>query len=57
MTIACIRAIEDERSKQVRERSALMEDENRRPRDKKAEKKRAEALITIAVCAIGVSGE
>ncbi|CAM9869137.1 unnamed protein product, partial [Scytosiphon promiscuus] len=46
------RAIEDERSKQCRERSALMEDENRRPRDKKAEKKRAEALITIVTCAI-----
>lgn len=52
-----IRAIEEERSKQVRERSAILKEEARRPRDKRAERKRAEALMTIVACAIGVSQE
>ncbi len=52
-----IRAIEEKRSKQARERSAMLADEARRPRDRRAEKKRAEALITIVFCAKGVSRE
>lgn len=35
----------------------MLEDEARRPRDRRAEKKRAEALITIVFCAKGVSGQ
>lgn len=36
----------------------MLKEEARRPRgDKKAEKKRAETLMTIVVCAIGVSQE
>lgn len=54
---ASIRAIEEERSKQVRERSAILKEEARKPRDKRAEIKRVEALITIVACAIGVSHE
>eukprot|EP00903_Cladosiphon_okamuranus_P010271 g9725.t1 len=46
-------AIEEERSKQVRERSAILKEEVRRPRDKRAEKKRAATLMTIVACAIG----
>ncbi|CAM9143315.1 unnamed protein product [Ectocarpus fasciculatus] len=45
------RAIEDERNKQVRERSAVLQQEARR--DKRVEKKRAEKLITYVYCAIG----
>eukprot|EP00752_Nemacystus_decipiens_P015606 g13929.t1 len=47
------RAIEEERSRQVRERSAILKEEARNPRDKRAEKKRAEDLMTIVACAIG----
>ena len=54
---ASIRAIEEERSKQVRERSAILKEEARNPRDKRAERRRVEALITIVACAIGVSQE
>ncbi|CAB1121231.1 unnamed protein product [Ectocarpus sp. CCAP 1310/34] len=45
------RAIEDERNKQVRERSAVLQHEARR--DKRLEKKRAEKLITYVYCAVG----
>ncbi|CAM9362683.1 unnamed protein product [Ectocarpus sp. 4 AP-2014] len=45
------RAIEDERNKQVRERSAVLQHEARR--DKRLEKKRAEKLITCVYCAVG----
>lgn len=49
------RAIEQERSKQARKRSEILKEEARRPRDKRAEKQRAETLVTIVACAIGVS--
>lgn len=49
-----VRAIEDERNKQVRERSAVLQHEARR--DKRVEKKRAEKLITYVYGAVGVSG-
>lgn len=49
-----IRAIEDERSKLVLQRSAILKEGARRPGDKKAEKKKAETLITIVYCAIAV---
>ncbi|CAM9151212.1 unnamed protein product [Ectocarpus sp. 12 AP-2014] len=45
------RAIEDERNKQVRERSAVVQHESRR--DKRLDKKRAEKLITYVYCAVG----
>ncbi|CAM9161347.1 unnamed protein product [Ectocarpus sp. 12 AP-2014] len=45
------RAIEDERNKQVRERSVVLQHEARR--DKRLEKKRAEKLITYVYCAVG----
>lgn len=50
-----IRAIEDERSKLIMERSAFLEDEGRRRRDKRAEKRKVEMLITIVFCAVAVS--
>ena len=51
----CLRVIEEERSRQVRERSAILTVGERKPRDRKAERKRAEGLMTIVACAVGVS--
>ena len=53
--VVVYRAIEEERSRQARERAAILKEEARRPRDKRAGKKRVEALVIIVACAIGVS--
>lgn len=49
------RAIEEERTRQVTERSRLVAEQERRFRDRKEKAKRAEALTVIVACAAAVS--